>query len=126
MTIEKNSDFLDRCEAVVTAAISTASSTTYRCLSGGTGGVVVARLNDLFHIIILRELLESPLQYIGMGIALSGEHIARPHHIVVVLAWLVNNLVGCEFRLDDLLVVGVDAVLFLQLLILLRCLGVEL
>ena len=58
-----------------------------------------------------------------MGIALSGEHIARPHHIV--LAWLVNNLVGCEFRLDDLLVVGVDAVLFLLLLILLRCLGME-
>lgn len=92
MPIEKNSDFFDRCEAVVTAAIS-ASSTSSRCLSGGSGGVVVARLNDLFHIIILGELLESPLQYIGMGIALSGEHIARPHHIVVVLAWLINNLV---------------------------------
>lgn len=60
-----------------------------------------------------------------MGIALLGEHIAHPHHIVVVLAWLVNNLVGCEFRLDELLVVGIDAVLFLQLLILLRCLGME-
>ena len=60
-----------------------------------------------------------------MGIALSGEHIARPHHIVVVLAWLVNNLVGCKFRLDDLLVVGVDAVQFLLFLILLRCLGME-
>ena len=60
-----------------------------------------------------------------MGIALSGEHIARPHHIFVVIAWLVNNLVGCEFRFDDLLVVGVDAVLFLLLLILLRCLSME-
>ena len=60
-----------------------------------------------------------------MGIALFGEHIAHPHHIVVVIARFVNNLVGCEFRLDDLLVVGIDAVLFLLLLILLRCLGME-
>ena len=60
-----------------------------------------------------------------MGIALSSEHIARPHHIVVVLGRFVNNLVGCKFRLDDLLVVGVDAVQFLLFLILLSCLGME-
>lgn len=72
MPIEKIPDFLDRCEAVVTAAISTAATASSCCLSGGAWSVVVARLNDLLHIIILGKFLESPLQYIGMGIALLG------------------------------------------------------
>lgn len=92
MTIEKISDFLDRCEAVVTAAIS-ASSTTSRCLSGGSGGVVVAGLDDLLHTVVFGKFLECPFQNVGMGIALPGEHIAHSHHIVIVFVWLINNLV---------------------------------
>ena len=92
MTIEKILDFLDRCEAVVTAAVS-ASSTSSRCLSGGAGGVVVAGLDDLFHIVVFGKFLECTFQNVGMGLALPGEHIAHSHHIVIVFVWLVNNLV---------------------------------
>ena len=79
-------------------------------------GVVVARFEHLFYVVVFGKLPDSPLGGFFPVVPLLSHHVAHPHHILVVVAGFVPDFFVFQLGFDNLLVVVGDAFLFLFLL----------
>ena len=88
-------------------------------------GVLVARLEHLFYVVVFGKLPDSPLGGFFPVVPFLSHHVAHPHHILVVVAGFVPDFFVFQLGFDDLLVVVGDAILFLFLLCGLERSGME-
>ena len=115
MGIQEGLDFIYCGGLGVGFGAGTASCVAFR------GGVGEAGGEDLLGVGVGGELLLRPLDGYFLGKTALGEFVAHSHDVVVVAAWGKLDVVLCQLRGDEGVVVGLDAA---QLFVLLALFGV--